>query len=598
MKRPVLVLGAEPRIAVTIARSLHRRGIPTDIGVLTANEPRVRSRAVRQFLRFPSPHDSSDHFFEALREQIRLQGYDVLIPCSDSTLTACMAHYEQLSELLHVACPPPQTTGRILNKQMTLQAAERCGIRFPRTYRFRAPEDLEAMRDTLRFPLIAKPAEKLKVGAFKTRGFQSFAQLEQAFVENPEFGIQNLIQEHCKGVGVGVEMLMHRGEAVALFQHRRLKELPATGGVSVLAIAEELDPRLVEMSVRLLRELDWYGVAMVEFLYDAASAEATLMEVNGRYWGSIALATHAGVDFPGLHWQVIHGERLEALPDYRRGLRARWLTGDLLRLYSLFFPSAASAGTSGGRWKEAARFVADFRPGTRDMLWSWRDPAPAFAELAREVRHMVATIVRGGVARVIPRTLQKRLRTYQGLEAGAGSWYLKRQLGRLLGAVRDGSRRIPAKVSSVVCVCHGNIIRSPFAAVQLSNLLGTGSQISVFSAGLHAQKGKPADERARRAAVELGVSLEGHSAEPFTAEMAERAELILVMDFEGEAEMLSRFPQVRSKVFLLGGLPNKCSYSSVEITDPYEGDLTDVRQCYKRIEVHIQTVADLLTSRS
>jgi predicted ATP-grasp superfamily ATP-dependent carboligase/protein-tyrosine-phosphatase len=598
MKRPVLVLGAEPRIAVTIARSLHRRGIPTDIGVLTASEPRVRSRAVRQFLRFPSLHDSSDDFLGTLREQIRSQGYDVLIPCSDSTLTACMAHYEQLSELLYVACPPPQTTGRILNKQMTLQAAERCRIRFPRTYRLRSPEELEAMRDTLCFPLIAKPAEKLKVGAFKTRGFQSFAQLEQAFVENPEFGMQNLIQEHCKGVGVGVEMLMHRGEAVALFQHRRLKELPATGGVSVLAIAEELDPRLVEMSVRLLRELDWYGVAMVEFLYDAASDEATLMEVNGRYWGSIALATHAGVDFPGLHWQVIHGERPDALPAYRRGLRARWLTGDLLRLYSLFFPSATGAGTSGGRWKEVARFVGDFRPGTRDMIWSWRDPAPAFAELVREVRHMVATIVRGGVARVMPRILRKRLRTYQGLEADAGSWYVKRQLGRMLGTIRDGSRRIPAEVRSVVCVCHGNIIRSPFAAVQLSSFLGTGSHISVFSAGLHAQKGNPADGRARRAAMELGVSLDGHCAEPFTAEMAERAELILVMDFQGEAEMLSRFPHASSKVFLLGALPSKCRYSSLEIADPYEGDLTDVRRCYRRVQGHIKTVADILTSKS
>jgi protein-tyrosine-phosphatase/predicted ATP-grasp superfamily ATP-dependent carboligase len=577
---------------------LHRRGIPTDIGVLTANEPSARSRAVRQFLRFPSPLDNSDNFLEALRDQIRSQGYDVLIPCSDSTLTACMTHYEQLSELLYVACPPPQTTGRILNKQMTLQAAERCGIRFPRTYCLRALEDLKAMRDTLRFPLLAKPAEKLKAGAFKTRGFQSFAELEQAFVENPEFGIQNLIQEHCNGVGVGVEMLMHGGEAVALFQHRRLKELPATGGVSVLAIAEEPDPRLVEMSVRLLRELDWYGVAMVEFLYDAASDEATLMEVNGRYWGSIALATHAGVDFPGLHWQVIHGEQPDALPPYRRGLRARWLTGDLLRLFSLFFPSTTSAGASGRRWKEVARFVGDFRPGTRDMLWSWSDPTPALVELAREVRHMVATIVRGGIARVVPRILRKRLRTYQGLEAGAGFWYLKRQLGRLLGIIRDGSRRMPAEVRSVVCVCHGNIIRSPFAAVQLSNLLGTESHISVFSAGLHAKKGKPADERARRAAEELGVSLDGHTAEPFTAEMAERAELILVMDFEGEAEMLSRFPQVSNKVFLLGGLPSKGSYFSVEISDPYEGDLTDVRQCYKRIEGHIKTVADFLTSKS
>ena len=38
MTQSVLVLGAEPRIAVTIARSLHRQNIIVDVGSLLQNE--------------------------------------------------------------------------------------------------------------------------------------------------------------------------------------------------------------------------------------------------------------------------------------------------------------------------------------------------------------------------------------------------------------------------------------------------------------------------------------------------------------------------------------------------------------------------------
>ena len=59
-----------------------------------------------------------------------------------------------------------------------------------------------------------------------------------------EFTPPMLLQEYCAGAGVGVEMLMHEGNCLGVFQHRRLKELPYTGGVSVTAIAEQPDPGL------------------------------------------------------------------------------------------------------------------------------------------------------------------------------------------------------------------------------------------------------------------------------------------------------------------------------------------------------------------
>jgi hypothetical protein len=59
-----------------------------------------------------------------------------------------------------------------------------------------------------------------------------------------------------------------------------------------------LDPTLLELSLRILRALDWTGLAMVEFKVGESGPK--LMEVNGRVWGSLPLAVKSGVDFPAL----------------------------------------------------------------------------------------------------------------------------------------------------------------------------------------------------------------------------------------------------------------------------------------------------------
>jgi protein-tyrosine-phosphatase/predicted ATP-grasp superfamily ATP-dependent carboligase len=598
MMNPVLVLGAEPRIAVTIARSLHRHAIAVDVAVLSEDEPVLFSRAIRQFLRFPRPPGDSTEFLQRMQEQIQTNGYDVLIPCSDSTLVACMSHYHELSRLLHVACPPPIITQRVLSKLSTLQIAQQCAISVPKTYPLLSLEDVEAAQAILQFPLIAKPKEKFHPGTFKTRRFQTAVELAKAFLENPEFGARNLIQECCTGAGLGVEVLFHHGEAVAAFQHRRLKELPATGGVSVLAIAEKIDPHLLDQSIRLLRALEWEGVAMVEFLFDAVTGTATLMEVNGRYWGSLPLAVHAGVDFPYWHWQVIHGQTPDVSFPHRISLRARWLCGDFQRLHGVFFPSSRTATLPQDRWKELLRFISDFRPSTREMLWSWRDPVPAVAEITRELRHIAAAHVKSVASRAIPSSLKRWLLIRRQLGPAAGSIYQRRQIARCLRLIRDRSPRLPIDVRTIVFVCHGNIIRSPMAAALLRKLLGEPAHLSVISAGLSVKAGKPADPRASAAAANFGISLEEHRAKPFTSELAKQADLILVMDFDNEAVLLNRFPQARRNTFLLGAFPFGPPSNSLEIRDPYDGELADVQLCFKRLHDHIRGLAALLSRSS
>lgn len=170
-----------------------------------------------------------------------------------------------------------------------------------------------------------------------------------------------------------------------------------------------------------------------------------------------------------------------------------------------------------------------------------------------------------------------------------GRWiYCRCQLLRRLNPGPQPPRDV-GLLRSVLFVCHGNVIRSPMAAALFQKRLPESElhRISVSSAGLHAVPGRPMDGRALIVAKDFGVSLETHVACPLTAQMADAADMIFVMDALNEAELLERLPEAEDKVFLLGSCAKDRGYRGGEILDPYQGDESDIRQCYEEIQSSI-----------
>ncbi len=162
----------------------------------------------------------------------------MLIPTDDWMLTAVVEHYADLADMLHVACPPPAVTRQVLDKTATLRVAQDCGIAVPRTVVVSSSSELRGLVGRSPFPWVVKPAQReTRMEEVKTYIVTTANELAEQFPPGRGFVPAMLVQEYCAGAGVGVEVLMHGGECVAEFQHRRLKELPYTGGVSVTAVA-------------------------------------------------------------------------------------------------------------------------------------------------------------------------------------------------------------------------------------------------------------------------------------------------------------------------------------------------------------------------
>jgi predicted ATP-grasp superfamily ATP-dependent carboligase len=196
--------------------------------------------------------------------------------------------------------------------------------------------------DRVQYPAVIKPIQsriQTDAGWVATTVHYAYSdqELRQLYRDTPYLSSHpSLIQQRIVGPGIGVFLLFDRGRLITEFAHRRLREKPPAGGASVLRESAAVDSRLREYAQRLLGPIGWHGVAMMEYKEDARTGQPFLMEVNGRFWGSLQLAIDAGVDFPYLVYQLALGRTPKSAPAYQIGVKSRWLLGDvdhlLLRL--------------------------------------------------------------------------------------------------------------------------------------------------------------------------------------------------------------------------------------------------------------------------
>ena len=397
-RRHVLVTDASRGSAIAFIRSLGRRGWRVTAADTDRRSPGFRSRYASDRLVYPAPTVEADAAVAAILEAVRRTDVDVVIPITDEIGLPLAAARDRFAGLTCLALPDPAALAVAHDKAQTMELAERLGVPIPTTRRVAtADEAVEAARE-LGWPVVVKPQVSREprgdgtVEAFTVSYAADPAGL-RARVATLEGRTGVLLQRWRPGEGHGVELLADHGRPLAAFQHRRLREVPVTGGASSLRESVALDPVLYGHATRLLAELGWTGLAMVEFRLTPDGPE--LMEINGRVWGSLPLAVRAGMDFPGrLADLLLDGPPPATEPvatDYRIGQRARNLRLDISWI--------GSVATGRRRYPElpwpprraALGAVASLLdPRIADDLFTREDARPGLAQIAAIGRDALA----------------------------------------------------------------------------------------------------------------------------------------------------------------------------------------------------------------
>jgi len=383
---PVLILDANQRSALAATRSLGTKGIHVVVADETEKTLAGTSKYCRESLVYPSPYENPEAFIATLKKDCVEHAIKVIFPMTEITTSLVLKHRHEFKEVT-LPFVSFETFDGLTDKWKLFELAQKLDIPTPTTYFVSANQDLRQIYPRLQFPVVLKPYRSRiwSHGRWiqaSVKYASSVQELKNRVAEH-EYLNQHpfLIQEYIRGQGQGIFALYDRSQPVALFAHKRLREKPPSGGVSVLSESIELNPFMCNLARRILENANWHGIAMVEFKV-SDEGMPYLMEVNARFWGSLQLAIDSGVDFPWLLYRLASGEPLKSSNGYKIGIKNRWLLGDCAQLYKLLLGNETSPQlTFAEKWRALAQFLNFFEGNTRYEVNRWNDLSPFLFEL-------------------------------------------------------------------------------------------------------------------------------------------------------------------------------------------------------------------------
>ena len=404
----VLVLDGNENQAVAAARSLACAGHDVRVGADTAWSKAGWSRAARGTFRYPAPQLDADAFTSAVVREARREPGTLVLPMTERTTLPLSARRAEVFDAgARLVLAPHETVLRAFDKRETTRLAESLGVAVPRTWEVDAAAASASLATTLPYPVVLKPrtSEEISAAAVRATGAPLYARDAREFADAYEELRRRcsavLVQEFVEGAGAGYFALMRGGELRAEFAHRRVRDVRPTGSGSAVRESVRPDRRVREAALKILGALGWHGVAMVEFRV-RADGTPVFLEVNGRFWNSLALAVHAGADFPALVAELAERGDVErqSADAYRVGLRCRWLLGDFRHLAEVW--RGAPEGFP-GRYPSRLTALREFLTpvsGTRHDNFAWRDPLPEVGDwLDLLLRKLPAGLRKAGAAR-------------------------------------------------------------------------------------------------------------------------------------------------------------------------------------------------------
>lgn len=380
----VMIFDAHLPATVSALRSLHKFGERVVLVSHKNSAVSFSSKYAGEKLIVPDPMEDKEGYKNALKNYFSKSKENITcLNFSDASIIPLI----EMGLPKNVFVSGNGDSLKLFDKIYQLRLAKENGVNIPKTFVIDSLDKLANFDNANFYPLIVKP--KNSVVWANGRGTQetakkidNFSELKKVVTErNKEFGDFPLIQECIVGEERGVFCLSNAGNATKWFSHQRLRSLNPSGGASSLRKSIALDPKLKEMSEKLVKAMKWTGPLMIEWKYDQNKSEWKLMEVNARFWGSLPLAIHSGRNYPVGMLKMLRGDYMCA-NEYKVDVYSRNLLADFLHAYRVQIGSS-SLGFKLNTLKDV--FLYFGRDKHHDVL-SLKDIKPFFAQITIRVK--------------------------------------------------------------------------------------------------------------------------------------------------------------------------------------------------------------------
>jgi len=300
-----------------IARNLEVLDIPVyviDPGFCIARF----SRFQQAFFKCP-PLTDPDSFTDFLTDlAIRKNlGKTVLFPVSDTAVQILAKNRKKLERHYLVPTPAWEVSRISYNKKFTYKLASEIGIPIPRTFFPENEEELSELK--LDFPVILKPAVTANfypVTHRKAIKVNDHCELLRQYrymssiIDKAEIMVQEIIKGGPKNL-YSFCSLFSNGAVRAKIMAVRLRQHPMDFGSASTYVVTCNIPQLEELSTRILRNMNYYGLSEVEFMFDERDDTFKLIDINPRTWAWHTLGAKAGVNFSALLFRDMHNDSVQ-----------------------------------------------------------------------------------------------------------------------------------------------------------------------------------------------------------------------------------------------------------------------------------------------
>ena len=239
----------------------------------------------------------NEKWIESVYDLAQKKNIDVIFPTG--ILTRSLLSKYKDHPISHYMLLPDSEIFDIANSKGKLaEYLNQRGLPHPITLFKRKNEFLSSDEiSNLKFPILMKPTNGR--GGKGIQLFSSKQELKEglnSFTMNDDYVFQQYIEDQ---ISYGCSVLCKDGE----IQSYSLFKFEQRYGDMFSFSAEQLfidNKEIYEITRKLMSNLNWSGVANVDFIYNHKNNKYYILEINPRYWSTLSLSVKAGINLPYL----------------------------------------------------------------------------------------------------------------------------------------------------------------------------------------------------------------------------------------------------------------------------------------------------------
>lgn len=276
------------------------------------NNPMCYSRYIKGFS-FYKKTDSDLDWINNINKEIEKHSIDVVMPIYEIGIKKII---EFRCKILHddklglLSSFPNFNIAK--NKGLLAEHLKTNNIPGPKSIIVESNSELDKV-NSLNFPVIIKPTEGFGAG----QGIEVFDTVKdfKHHFNSHNFNYINIVQEYIIGYDIDCSVLCKDGDILA-FTIQKGNMIGKSQFTPQVGLSFLYEQELYNVVEKLIKSLDWSGVAHIDMRYDQNTKEFKVIEINTRFWMSLDASLIAGVNFPYLYCLSSLGKTFHK-PQYR-----------------------------------------------------------------------------------------------------------------------------------------------------------------------------------------------------------------------------------------------------------------------------------------